>query len=1351
LKLLIKHIFLVSLLINLISVCYAQPCKTGWSYRQKIGFVNPGVKLANFQVNYARETNLLVASSKAQLNASDIRIVDENNQDLNFWIDDYNTSHTKFWVKMDSLAANDTTFIYLFYGKTGESSQSNGEATFEFFDDFDGTILSSKWSTCNNNGSNVGISGGNLLLNSSSSTGNISIISDSIFSDSNPVHVEMDLVSVNNGKLFLGIEDVSQNGLGITYNDYSGTSMIELETSSSLAVNVCRSSTSFIPDPHIFNSLNVIGTWSFSKFLANSSYLSWPGGFYPNFIENTPLIGDHQIILSTINQGSNSDAAVDWVRARKYSSANISYVEFLEEQVSDEITVSNSGPYCEGDDIFIVATNNPSASYSWKKDGVALPSFNGKDTLSITNSTVADDGNYSLEVSIPSGCPIQIITTSILVNSSSLGGFLNASLSSLMSSGVDSSVHIKNYCPSSNLIDTIFLNSFNGAVSSWQSSDNIGGPWNEINNINNYYSFSSLSNSKYFRAILNNNVCPSDTSNYFKANIYNESDAGYLIGNNSVCEGYNSGSLELINHTGEITWQKSIINSSSWTNITGNNTNILPYNNLTDTTIYRALVNNENCINDTSNSQTIMIYPKPLAGFSYLESCEGTQTIFNDTSTLSVGQISNYNWNFGSGIGSNVKNPQIIFPSAGLQNVLLVVTSNFGCVDSIRNTNVSVNASPSADFTFLDGCDGDAVIFTNNLSLGASFFSYDFGDGIGDTTNNSGNAIYTYPAPSSYNVKLVVESSQGCKDSIFKVVNVFPRVNLSFLADSVCLGQSINFVNTSQTTAASITYQWNFGDGSISGLNSPSHIYTIADTFSVNLQSNTNNGCNDSFIDTVIVYPVPNTSFSVDSICLYDSAQFINLTDTTSTPNLVFNWDFGNGSFSNLYSPSHLYLSNNNYNITLTSSSDDGCSSISTKILTVGSIPNANFSLNDICLGESITFQNSSSPGGLNFNWDFGDNIGTSSLTNPTHSYLTSDTFDIELITITSSGCSDTILKNIIVSPLPYANFNYSPVCYGSNTLFYDSSHINSPDSIISYLWDFGDGTNSIVQDPVKLFLNDGTYNVELSVVSNNSCSNDTIISVVVNPFPISNFTFTEACVNDNVNFTNQSSIVDGSPLSFSWVFGDGDSSILENPSHIYTSSGLKNVRLFTTSNFGCVDSIDKVVEAFLLPSVYAGLDTSVSKGYEVQLMSLVPGGINFNWSPIDGLNDNTIFNPIASPLETTNYILEATDVNGCINSDTITITVINDFKLLVNNIITPDGNGQNDTWVIENIKALNTANVHIYNKRGRLIYFSDNYQNDWNGFYGDDELPDGTYYYVINFTDSDSLYRGSINLLRNK
>ena len=140
---------IITLFIN--DVLFSQPCKTGWSYRQEISFNNPGAKLTNFQVNFTRETISLVANSKAQPDASDIRIVDANNQDLNFWIEDFNTSSTKFWVKVDSLAANASTSIYLFYGKVGETSQSDGDATFEFFDDFNGSILSSKWSKCDNN------------------------------------------------------------------------------------------------------------------------------------------------------------------------------------------------------------------------------------------------------------------------------------------------------------------------------------------------------------------------------------------------------------------------------------------------------------------------------------------------------------------------------------------------------------------------------------------------------------------------------------------------------------------------------------------------------------------------------------------------------------------------------------------------------------------------------------------------------------------------------------------------------------------------------------------------------------------------------------------------------------------------------------------------------------------------------------------------------------------------------------------------------------------------------------------------------------------------------------------------
>ena len=1352
LKRIFKYYFLLSSIILIgHSVAYAQPCKYGWNFRKEIKFSNPSTILKDFQVEFTMPTNSLVSNSKAQPDGSDIRIVDFNGTDLDFWIDDdtYNTSSTNFWVKMDSLAASSTTSIYVFYGKNGEVSQSNGSTTFEMFDDFNGSILSTKWSACNNSGSNISFSSGNLILTSSTGN-NVSIISDSIFSDSESVFIEMDLVSVSEGKLFLGIENASQNGIGMTYNEYSGgISKLGLVTSSitSPISPLCRSVSGTLQ----FNSLNVIGTWSFSKFATNSSYLSWPGGSHQNLNESTALLGNHQIILGAINQGPNTSATVDWVRARKYSPANITFTPQPEIEVFDDISISNSGPYCQGDSIVIEATYNNFAEYIWFKGADTLLSFSDTNRVVILNSTLDTAGLYSLTVQITGGCNSQTISTNIEVNPFSNGGILKTQTSTLQNSGPDNNVHLSSFCPITNS-DSIYLESSNGIITSWESSLNIGGAWNSINNSTAYYNFNSMVNSTYFRAILKNSVCPADTSIYFKADIYPLSDAGYLIGGNNVCQGTNSGRLELTGYEGSIVkWEKSINNSLSWTDII-NTTNELIYNDLDDTTIYRVIVNSggvSGCVSDTSNSQIISIYPKPVSAFTFNQVCEGDQTIFTNTTTISSGQINSYSWNFGSGSGSNVINPSVVLPFSGNHNVLLVVSSNQGCIDSVRITNVNVKSNPIANFSQVNICDGDNMVFSSS-SINASNFTYDFGDGSGIYNSITGDTLYTFPAYSNYDVKLSVQSNNGCSDSLTKNVNVYPRANISFIGDSVCIGQAINFINTTQTTASSISYVWNFGDGSNSGLNSPSHNYSIADTFSVSLISNTNFGCQDSYVDTVIIYPSPNSLFTVDSICLNDSAFFVNTTDTIITPNPTFNWNFGDGYFSNQYSPSHLYLSNNNYNITLQSTSEDGCNSSITKILSVTQIPNANFSSVNVCLGESSLFQNSSSPSGLSFSWDFGDG-NNSSITDPTHDYLIAGSYNVKLISSSNSGCSDSIIKQIDINPNPNTNFTFTNACYGSVTQFASNSQISFPDSIVSYLWDFGDGQNSIVANPSNLYLNDGSYNVKLSSTSNNSCTNDTTITLVVNPFPSSNFTYLEACVNQDLIFTNQSTISDSSPLTFSWDFGDGQTSSSENPLNIYNSYGIKLVKLVTISSFGCKDSIQKNIEVYDLPSVFAGLDTSISEGYYVQLMSYSPGAVSFSWNPTEGMSNSTIFNPEASPPQTTDYILEVTDFNGCLNRDTLNIEVINDFKLFANNLVTPNGNGKNDTWYIENIESLSTSRVYIYDKRGKEIYFDEDYKNDWNGYFDNDELPDGTYYYVISFTDSDKLYRGSITLLRNK
>ena len=247
-KRILKYYFsLLTIILIFSTVAFAQPCKYGWNYRQEIKFNNPSsTLLSDFQVQFVLPTASLISNSKAQANGSDLRIVDFNGNDLNFWIDDdtYNTSSTSFWVKMDSLAPNGNTSIFMFYGKTGEISNSNGSATFEMFDDFNGSILSSKWSSCDSSNNNITISNGNLILGSSSGN-NASIISDSIFSDSEPVTVEIDLETISNGKLFLGIESSStSSGLGMSYKAYGGTSLMELDTSSSTNSALCKSTTS---------------------------------------------------------------------------------------------------------------------------------------------------------------------------------------------------------------------------------------------------------------------------------------------------------------------------------------------------------------------------------------------------------------------------------------------------------------------------------------------------------------------------------------------------------------------------------------------------------------------------------------------------------------------------------------------------------------------------------------------------------------------------------------------------------------------------------------------------------------------------------------------------------------------------------------------------------------------------------------------------------------------------------------------------------------------------------------------------------------------------------------------------
>lgn len=335
----------------------------------------------------------------------------------------------------------------------------------------------------------------------------------------------------------------------------------------------------------------------------------------------------------------------------------------------------------------------------------------------------------------------------------------------------------------------------------------------------------------------------------------------------------------------------------------------------------------------------------------------------------------------------------------------------------------------------------------------------------------------------------------------------------------------------------------------------------------------------------------------------------------------------------------------------------------------------------------------------------------------------------------------------VTVSPLPAVDFTAEVVCDGSPTTFRNSSTISSG-AIVSYLWDFGDGTSSIEREPVKQYLNNGTYMVKLTVVSDNGCQANIVKPVTVNEFPVANFSSQDACIGSPVTMSNNSSYASGA-LTYSWNFGDGSTSDLTSPSHLYNEPGVFPIKLVVSTELGCKDSLIRYVEVFAAPVIDAGQDTTISKGFNVQLFAR--GGFNYNWEPIAGLNNSNIANPIASPLETTTYTVTAIDENGCTSSDQVTVFVENDYRLYVSNVLTPDGNGVNDTWIIKNIENFGECNVYVFDRWGEEVYSQKGYKNDWNGYRGADILPDGTYYYLISFENSSKQYKGALTILRNQ
>jgi len=321
-----------------------------------------------------------------------------------------------------------------------------------------------------------------------------------------------------------------------------------------------------------------------------------------------------------------------------------------------------------------------------------------------------------------------------------------------------------------------------------------------------------------------------------------------------------------------------------------------------------------------SIAKSINIHPKPSVQFTANsnQQCQtGNFFQFTNTSSIQLGALS-YRWEFGDGIQSGVVSPSHSFLKDGSYSIKLIATSDKGCTDSTSQL-MMVHPSPISLFTVnktVDCFNDHSFEFTNKGTIPNGSFSsiWDFGDGIGTSTNV--NPTYKYLQPGTYRVNLTLRTQNNCTSSytINLFLNPSPSGVILPIADSViCDGQFFEL----KATSASF-YQW-YRDGlPISGATAGTYNATEPGTYSV-LFRNTNNCTTFStnrFTLTKLFSPVPN--FDVDRICAGLSTTFLNTSNVANSEPVKYQWNFGDGAKSDLFMPKHTYAASGVYNVRLT-------------------------------------------------------------------------------------------------------------------------------------------------------------------------------------------------------------------------------------------------------------------------------------------------------------------------------------------------------------------------------------------------------------------------------------------------
>ncbi|PCJ27232.1 MAG: hypothetical protein COA97_04515 [Flavobacteriales bacterium] len=406
-----------------------------------------------------------------------------------------------------------------------------------------------------------------------------------------------------------------------------------------------------------------------------------------------------------------------------------------------------------------------------------------------------------------------------------------------------------------------------------------------------------------------------------------------------------------------------------------------------------------------------------------------------------------------SGTGTFLPNPfdmsAVYIPSsvdtaAGFVFIYLNSIGNGNCAPAADTILVTFTTTPTVAILSNDtACAGSIFIPITATSTTGSGYWQTMGTGFFSPNDSLNTSSYFADSLDNFNgnVTLIFTSTNngGCQsfsDTLDIALIPAPVANFSFV--SVCPNDTIIFTDLSTFVDPIVTWDWDFGNSNISSAQNTFNVYDSAGTYNVSLIISSTNGCTDTLIQQVLIYAIPVANFGVNGVCEGVNSLFIDSSTVGGSTIATWMWDFGNGGSDTTQNPIYIYSNSGTYTVELIVQSAQGCWDTISSPVSIQTPPTAGFTSNpgSVKVDEIFTFADISFINVVDWQWDFGDTLGTSTDQHPTYSYSSAGYYTVCLVITDVSGCMDSICDEVIVFMPPAVPNAFSPNGQGANNIF---------------------------------------------------------------------------------------------------------------------------------------------------------------------------------------------------------------------------------------------------------------------------------------------------------------------------